>query len=53
MNTPGRKHKPKDQLLSKPIKLKSDPAFLDMTGGEAVQADDTAANTEKRHGESS
>lgn len=32
MNTPTWKHKPKDQLLSKPVKLKSDQAYSDMTG---------------------
>lgn len=43
MITPGRKHKPKDQLLSKPVKLQSDPVFCDRIGEEDLPADEPAA----------
>lgn len=52
MNTPKRKHKPKDQLLSKPVKLKSDPAYLNVAGGEDRPPQEPAAEMEAIRGES-
>lgn len=46
MNTPTWKHKPKDQLLSKPVKLKSDQTYSAVTG-DGQEAPHKTAETGK------